>query len=138
MGVTQTAQCVFHCGELESTEHLFFQCPFSACVWIEVLKLCNIRRPIMPWANEVLLMFVHARDNHFHHRNRKIAFASTVYHVWLERNRRCFTNRFLPPQEIVHKMRMDVSGKLTTANNAQKGDHHQSLCINWGIPIVCD
>ncbi|GAV92229.1 zf-RVT domain-containing protein, partial [Cephalotus follicularis] len=28
-GVTLSAQCVFHCGEIESTEHLFFQCPYS-------------------------------------------------------------------------------------------------------------
>ncbi|GAV92862.1 LOW QUALITY PROTEIN: zf-RVT domain-containing protein, partial [Cephalotus follicularis] len=32
MGVTHTALCVFHCGENESVEHLFFQCPFSATV----------------------------------------------------------------------------------------------------------
>ncbi|GAV67089.1 LOW QUALITY PROTEIN: zf-RVT domain-containing protein, partial [Cephalotus follicularis] len=31
-GVTQTAQCVFHCGEIESTELLFFQCPYSTNV----------------------------------------------------------------------------------------------------------
>ncbi|GAV89207.1 zf-RVT domain-containing protein, partial [Cephalotus follicularis] len=138
VGVLQTAHCVFHCGELESTDHLFFQCSFSANVWLDVLRLCNISRPILPWANEVLWMSAHAKGNQFHHRIRKLAFAATVYHIWLERNRRCFNNRFLPPQEIVLKVRMEVSGKLTTANNAQKDDRHHGLCINWGIPIPSD
>ncbi|GAV62977.1 zf-RVT domain-containing protein, partial [Cephalotus follicularis] len=31
-GVAQSAQCVFHCGEIESTEHPFFQRPYSANV----------------------------------------------------------------------------------------------------------
>ncbi|GAV71616.1 LOW QUALITY PROTEIN: zf-RVT domain-containing protein, partial [Cephalotus follicularis] len=29
VGVVQTADCVFHCGEVESLEHLFFQCPYT-------------------------------------------------------------------------------------------------------------
>ncbi|GAV58595.1 LOW QUALITY PROTEIN: zf-RVT domain-containing protein, partial [Cephalotus follicularis] len=29
IGVLQTASCVFNCGEVESLEHLFFQCPYS-------------------------------------------------------------------------------------------------------------
>ncbi|GAV92754.1 zf-RVT domain-containing protein, partial [Cephalotus follicularis] len=32
MGVTHSAQCIFHCGVTESIDHLFFQCPFSARV----------------------------------------------------------------------------------------------------------
>ncbi|GAV93068.1 LOW QUALITY PROTEIN: zf-RVT domain-containing protein, partial [Cephalotus follicularis] len=32
MGVTHSAQCVFHCGGTESLDHLFFQCPFSTSV----------------------------------------------------------------------------------------------------------
>ncbi|GAV77912.1 zf-RVT domain-containing protein, partial [Cephalotus follicularis] len=29
VGVVQMADCVFHCGEGESVEHLFFQCPYT-------------------------------------------------------------------------------------------------------------
>ncbi|GAV71011.1 zf-RVT domain-containing protein, partial [Cephalotus follicularis] len=67
VGVTHTAQCIFHCGETESTEHLFFQCPFSVNIWREVLKLCNITRLILPWANEVQWMKEHAKGNKFDH-----------------------------------------------------------------------
>ncbi|GAV92989.1 zf-RVT domain-containing protein, partial [Cephalotus follicularis] len=138
MGVTHSAQCVFHCGGTESLDHLFFQCPFSASVWRDVLKLCNITRPILSWDDEVQWMTDHARGRKFHHLVRKLALAAAVYHVWRERNRRCFTSRFLPPQDIVLKVRMDVSGKLTTANLAQRNDHHDSLCVNWGVPMVSD
>ncbi|GAV85489.1 zf-RVT domain-containing protein [Cephalotus follicularis] len=65
MGVVQSAMCVFHCGETESTEHIFFQCPFLAKVWREVLSSCNIPRPILPWVDEVQWMSTHAKGNEF-------------------------------------------------------------------------
>ncbi|GAV61906.1 zf-RVT domain-containing protein [Cephalotus follicularis] len=135
-GVTQTAQYVFHCREIELTEHLFFQCPYSTNVWKEVLELCNITRPILPWATEVQWMTEHTKGNKFHHSVRKLALTATVYHVWIERNRRCFKNRFLPFQELVKKVREDMGGKLSISNHSQRSYRHHNLCINWGIPLV--
>ncbi|GAV73101.1 LOW QUALITY PROTEIN: zf-RVT domain-containing protein, partial [Cephalotus follicularis] len=31
-GVVHSVECAFHCGETETVEHIFFQCPFSANV----------------------------------------------------------------------------------------------------------
>ncbi|GAV93065.1 zf-RVT domain-containing protein, partial [Cephalotus follicularis] len=92
MGVTQQSSCLFNCGEPETLDHLFFLCPFSSRVWLEVLGLCNIVRPILPWTEEVDWMITHAPGNTFHHSLRKLAMAATVYHLWIERNNRCFNN----------------------------------------------
>ncbi|GAV92825.1 LOW QUALITY PROTEIN: zf-RVT domain-containing protein, partial [Cephalotus follicularis] len=32
IGITQTASCVFNCGEVETASHLFFKCPYTARV----------------------------------------------------------------------------------------------------------
>ncbi|GAV75791.1 hypothetical protein CFOL_v3_19267, partial [Cephalotus follicularis] len=106
------ADCAFLCGETETLQHLFFQCPFSSMVWREVLLMCNIARPLLSWAEEVLWMSTHARGSAFHHTVRRLAFAATVYHLWIERNRRCFKNAFLPCQEIIRLVKQDVCGKL--------------------------
>ncbi|GAV92800.1 zf-RVT domain-containing protein, partial [Cephalotus follicularis] len=86
MGMHPNPLCLFNCGEPESLVHLFFHCPFSSKVWKEVLALCNIVRPILPWAEEVAWMTSHATRNSFHHTLRKLAMAATIYHMWIERN----------------------------------------------------
>ncbi|GAV92910.1 zf-RVT domain-containing protein, partial [Cephalotus follicularis] len=135
MGVVQDAACVFHCGEIESLQHLFFQCPYSANVWRDILSMCNVVRPILSWSLEVQWMLAHAKGKEFHHTIRKLAFAATIYHLWIERNRRCFRNHFLPYQEIVQLVRKDVCGKLFYGNNSKRCEQHHSLCVNWGIPL---
>ncbi|GAV87453.1 zf-RVT domain-containing protein, partial [Cephalotus follicularis] len=135
VGVVHSAECAFRCGETETVEHIFFQCPFSANVWREVLDMCNIARPILPWVDEVLWMSIHAKGNAFQQRMRKLAFATTTYHLWIERNRRCFKNHFLPYQEIVWMVRQDVSGKLASGNNCHRCEQDHSLCVNWGISL---
>ncbi|GAV85464.1 zf-RVT domain-containing protein [Cephalotus follicularis] len=135
VGVVHSVVCAFHCGETEIVEHIFFQCPYSTKVWREVLDMCNIARPILPWADEVQWMSTHAKGNAFQYTVRKLAFAAPIYHLWIERNRRCFKNHFLPYQEIVRMVRHDVSGKLASRNNSQTCKQHHSFCVNWGIPL---
>ncbi|GAV74017.1 zf-RVT domain-containing protein, partial [Cephalotus follicularis] len=90
LGALSSAAWVFHCGEPETPAHLFFQCPYSATVWKEVLCLCNIVRPILPWVDEVEWMCANATGNQFHQTLRKLALAASIYHLWIERNNRCF------------------------------------------------
>ncbi|GAV92955.1 zf-RVT domain-containing protein, partial [Cephalotus follicularis] len=134
-GVVHSAVCAFNCGATELVEHIFFQCHYSANVWREVLDMCNIARPILPWPDEVQWMSVHAKGNAFQHAVKKLAFAATVYHLWIERNKRFFKNQFLPYQEIIQMVRRDVSGKMTSDNKSFKCERHHSLCVNWGIPL---
>ncbi|GAV77613.1 zf-RVT domain-containing protein, partial [Cephalotus follicularis] len=85
-GAINSASCVFNCGEVESLEHLFFHCPFSHYIWRAVLSMCNILRPISQWREEVQWMLDHARGHKFSALVRKLAFAASAYHIWLERN----------------------------------------------------
>ncbi|GAV79911.1 zf-RVT domain-containing protein [Cephalotus follicularis] len=101
IGVLQSAGCVFFCRELESLEHLYFQCPYTENIWKRVLALCNISKPILSWLEEVQWMIEHMKGDNFLEMVRKLALAATVFHIWLERNRRCFNNRFLSSQEII-------------------------------------
>ncbi|GAV80391.1 hypothetical protein CFOL_v3_23852 [Cephalotus follicularis] len=97
--------------------------------------MCNVVRLTLPWADEIQWLLAHSKGNKFPATVLKLAFAAIVYHVWLERNRRCFNNLFLPYQEIVHKVRLDVTGKLASSNNSQRCEQHHSPCVNWGITM---
>ncbi|GAV91953.1 hypothetical protein CFOL_v3_35338 [Cephalotus follicularis] len=110
-------------------------CPYTARVWEEVLRMCNVERMALPWDDEIRWMLAHSKGSKFPETVRKLALAATVYHVWLERNRRTFSNLFLPHQDLVRRVRRDVVGKLSTRNNAQQCEHHHSICENWGITV---
>ncbi|GAV60988.1 zf-RVT domain-containing protein, partial [Cephalotus follicularis] len=86
IGVLHTASCVFNCGKVESLEHLFFQCPFTLNIWKAVLAMCNVLRPIVQWMDEIKWMLDHDRGHKFPTLVRKLGFAASVYHLWLERN----------------------------------------------------
>ncbi|GAV91576.1 zf-RVT domain-containing protein [Cephalotus follicularis] len=80
-GVINSTSCVFNCGEVESLEHLFFNCPFSHNIWGDVQSMCNILRPISQWSDEVQWMLDHARGHKFPKLVKKLAFAASVYHI---------------------------------------------------------
>ncbi|GAV60812.1 zf-RVT domain-containing protein [Cephalotus follicularis] len=129
-GVIQSNQCEFHYGESESLVHLFFQCPYSASIWLAILRMCNISIQCLHWSDEVNWMTGHAKGNNFPAMVRKLAFAAVVYHIWIERNRQIFKNSFLPFQKIVRKVKADVAGKLFMCNKSMENERHHTLCIN--------
>ncbi|GAV90239.1 zf-RVT domain-containing protein, partial [Cephalotus follicularis] len=86
LGIVNSAQCSFNCGDIESMEHLFFACPYTQYIWIKVLNMCNINRQIFSWPEEIQWMVEHARGKKLPQILRKLAFGATVYHVWMERN----------------------------------------------------
>ncbi|GAV66074.1 zf-RVT domain-containing protein [Cephalotus follicularis] len=134
-GILPSASCLFNCGDNENVDHLFFACPYAQRIWIEVLSKCNIYRPILPWQEEVQWMADHARGNKPPQVFRKLAIGETLYHIWVERNRRSFRNCFLPPEAIIHKIQDDVAAKMVghkiTLDHSD--EHHHSLGVNWGI-----
>ncbi|GAV87712.1 zf-RVT domain-containing protein, partial [Cephalotus follicularis] len=104
LGIVHSACCLFNCGDNKSVEHLFFACPYTQGIWIKVLRKCNINRQILPWAEEILWLADHTNGNKPPLVLRKLAIGATVYHVWMERNRRSFKNSFIPPEAIIHKI----------------------------------
>ncbi|GAV80059.1 zf-RVT domain-containing protein, partial [Cephalotus follicularis] len=90
LGIVSSARCPFNCGENESVEHLFFACPFTRSIWMQVLSMCNIIRQVLPWPNEIQWMSDHSRGKNLPQTLRKLALGDTVYHVWMEQNSRCF------------------------------------------------
>ncbi|GAV63835.1 hypothetical protein CFOL_v3_07353 [Cephalotus follicularis] len=127
--------CVFHCGEVESLEHLFFQCPYTKNIWTTVLAMCNISRPILPWEEEVIWMTDHSRGHSFLATVRKMVLAASVYHIWMERNRRSFKNHFLLVFVIIGKIRHDMGWKLLMGGKIQGYQRYHSICINWGLVL---
>ncbi|GAV88622.1 zf-RVT domain-containing protein, partial [Cephalotus follicularis] len=113
LGILPSACCLFNCDDNESLEHLFFACPYTQHIWIDILSKYNINRKILPWAEEILWFAKHANGKKPPQVFIKLAIGATVYHIWMERSRRSFKNCFLPPESIIHKIQSDVATKMT-------------------------
>ncbi|GAV83550.1 hypothetical protein CFOL_v3_26996, partial [Cephalotus follicularis] len=118
-----------------SYDHLFFDCPYSRDIWRDALRRCNIFKNILPWVEQVQWLEAFARRNNFPTVLMRLALGATVYHIWLERKRRCFRNLFLPGDELCERIREDVGRKIKSTGYAYgyDNDQHHSLCINWGV-----
>ncbi|GAV76509.1 zf-RVT domain-containing protein, partial [Cephalotus follicularis] len=79
--------CPFGCGQQESIDHLFFQCPSTKSIWSKVLHLNNCPFPAAwNWENIVTWALDHSIGNQFHLWMRRAGLAASVYHCWRERN----------------------------------------------------
>jgi hypothetical protein len=55
MGYKGNVQCVYCHNQIESMEHLFFECSFSYRIWKFLMKRCNVINPSTKWG-EIIQM----------------------------------------------------------------------------------
>ncbi|KAA8547422.1 hypothetical protein F0562_003714 [Nyssa sinensis] len=73
--------CVLCQNQSESSEHLFFQCPFSAHIWKKVLQNCGIHRFPANWSMEKNFAISECKGSNFSASVRLFAPAASVYHI---------------------------------------------------------
>ncbi|KAL0457674.1 UNVERIFIED_CONTAM: hypothetical protein Slati_0394600 [Sesamum latifolium] len=79
-------------GEIESHDHMFFHCDFSrACLRILKSKV-KFQVPIHGWQRTITWVARRWRGRHPWNASSRALFASLVYHIWMEHNRRRFGN----------------------------------------------
>uniref|UniRef100_A0A6N2M2M8 Reverse transcriptase domain-containing protein n=1 Tax=Salix viminalis TaxID=40686 RepID=A0A6N2M2M8_SALVM len=101
-GITLGNQTCKLCNRADEThEHLFFQCPFSTKVWLSVKTRANILWPNLRWS-DLLSWVLHTikKKDSINNYIGSLAFTSTAYHLWQERNRRIFQNNYQDNESV--------------------------------------
>lgn len=92
LNVQQDLRCVFGSGGLESTNHLFLNCPRVGFVWMKVYGWLGFD-VVLPFELEAAYLF---HKGLFHgKKGRKrgvVVWLSVLWMVWLERNAVLFSN----------------------------------------------
>ena len=92
------------CGaELETHEHLFFDCPMVRDIWGEVRVRFLIPSTVTSIGRALRWLRRNARGDGCLERARVFALSSTVYFVWRMRNAKLFDGRTMP-MEVVTKL----------------------------------
>lgn len=81
------------CGGMEeSSNYLFFSCPFSLQVWDDIHSWLGLERRTTSIRSAVKWIKRVARGTRMHSKASQIAITCTVYHIWLARNAKVFEN----------------------------------------------
>ncbi|KAJ9536540.1 hypothetical protein OSB04_un000292, partial [Centaurea solstitialis] len=107
------------CGlEMDSHNHLFFECTFSRQVWLQVMEKCQWIDFPCSW-NAIIdaLSDGATRPKQLAH---LLTLASAVYHIWCERNRRLFEGNAKPIPQLVHNIYTGVLDRMVWKQRKQQ------------------
>lgn len=94
-GTKSVSNCSF-CQGGEDHNHLFFNCSFTSEVWSQVRSFLDISWAPRTWDNWVHHMTT-IKGKTLRSLILKLAFTSTIYQVWIERN-----DSQIPKQSLSH------------------------------------
>ncbi|OVA00235.1 hypothetical protein BVC80_23g39 [Macleaya cordata] len=123
--------CVLYCSNVEDDRHLFFSCPYSQSIWRGVLAILGLSRGVqIQWCTS---KFSGKSPDAI---LKKLAFNSYIYHIWAERNMRCFTEKRNSTDSVLHQIIEVVRIKFLAQNiKVPDKDRNRSLFNKWSINV---
>jgi len=117
LGITDIGRCVLCNNSQESSQHLFFQCSFSAYLW----SLCRLKLGLKGDGIDSLqeaaaLILVKLSTKTKTAILAKLAFQATVWHIWKEQNLRVFQAQEQHKVVALRRLHDDIRLLLWTCN----------------------
>lgn len=73
-------------ASVEDQNHLFFDCPFSKCIWKEVLGRNVVNREVRNREGKSVLAITETKGEDFRAKLRSLSLVAAVYLILKERN----------------------------------------------------
>ncbi|XP_022003170.1 uncharacterized protein LOC110900593 [Helianthus annuus] len=90
--------CLLCYADLETHDHLFFQCNYSRSVWCSVRNKVGMNSVHESWDEISSWLVPRANSKAIYAVASKLLVAAAAYTIWTERNSRFFSNRLRPPE----------------------------------------
>ncbi|XP_050233004.1 uncharacterized protein LOC126681506 [Mercurialis annua] len=114
---------------VETVEHIFFDCPVSKSILRDVLKACCINRDVCSWRGECSWFSMKAVGRGCLAKVIRTAFISTIYNIWRGKNCIVFDNTVVDAVMIKSWIRFDVMLKMYGYRNSS--DSFMCIYQNW-------
>jgi hypothetical protein len=85
-GYKGEVQCCFCYSQLETQDHLFFECSFSSRIWNYYMIKCRLDSPLVIWNDIVQLGCNSWGKKSLNGLICRLVFGSVVYNIWHTRN----------------------------------------------------
>ncbi|GKB60710.1 RNA-directed DNA polymerase, eukaryota, reverse transcriptase zinc-binding domain protein, partial [Tanacetum coccineum] len=125
-------KCALCSGCPDSHDHLFFDCPYSKKVWDKI----KAKGKMGSGTNSLCHIVNHMAANP--HRNKiwqvvnNLIISSTVYHIWLERNRRIFQNQKRTEDDLLESTVGNITDMLKCLR-VKKSKEVISAANQWNL-----
>ncbi|KAG2251719.1 hypothetical protein Bca52824_081855 [Brassica carinata] len=111
--------CLF-CGEPnESRDHLFFACPYTYTLWIEVIGTLLGRPPDPDWERTLVHLTTHGFDRLVYILLR-LTFQTTIYMIWSERNDRKHLKKPRQVTQLAKLIGETVRNRISSVKYSEK------------------
>ncbi|XP_021969697.1 uncharacterized protein LOC110864814 [Helianthus annuus] len=104
--------CLLCYADIDSHDHLFFECKFSAHVWSLVRSKVGMDTVDPKWSSIVNWLMSRRRLKTAASFVERILVGATAYTIWQERNARLFKNQTRPPDSLSEVILTTVRYKL--------------------------
>ncbi|XP_058766374.1 uncharacterized protein LOC131639972 [Vicia villosa] len=89
-GFIQDNVCSMCRQDVETKEHVFFECRFPRSIWCTILDWISIKHTPLIWIDELRWVIDNSNKKGWRAKNLKLAFAEVVYGIWSHRNNLIF------------------------------------------------
>ncbi|KAJ0479479.1 putative RNA-directed DNA polymerase [Helianthus annuus] len=104
--------CLLCYADVDSHDHLFFECKFSTQVWNPVRAKADMVDVDPKWSSIVSWLMTRRRSKTASSYVARLLVGATAYIIWQERNARLFKNQTRPPEAISEVILKIVRYKL--------------------------
>ena len=126
--------CVFCYIACETSEHLFFNCPFTKRIWRHGLHKCQINCELNNIEDTINFISPQPHHGSLKALILKHLLAATVYCFWIERNKRIFNNQPSTKEAIVLEIERHITFKLTFCKQKfNRTSINRNICKVWRL-----
>ncbi|KAJ0442317.1 putative RNA-directed DNA polymerase [Helianthus annuus] len=127
--------CLLCQRELESHEHLFFQCSYSAAILDAIKEKSSMKMVPNKWSDIVGWLLPRANSRSLNSVIAKLLVKAAAYFIWQERNLRFFNNQLRPPEAITNTIIDTVRLKLSSFKYKDKPNVRKIL-EDWKLSSI--
>lgn len=111
-GLQTDAACLLCNQNAESRDHLFFLCPYSWTIWVEISRRCCLQ-PIQNWV-QTLVNLQALQGNKTRKKLTLLCWQSSLYWIWQEKNKRLHNNQFRPTDAIIRPITRQITDRISS------------------------
>ena len=102
---------------------------------MRVLRLCGQYRLPRRWENEFLWV-TGCKGKSFCSITKRIAWGTTIYHLWRQRNARVHDNIFISVDSIFSLICNDARLKISSFQNVVDNPANRAMSESWLFPLA--
>ncbi|KAG7544027.1 Reverse transcriptase zinc-binding domain [Arabidopsis thaliana x Arabidopsis arenosa] len=122
------SSCVLCSDPFETRDHLFFMCPYSRKVWVELVEGLLLNRFTTSWQDIMKI----CADKDYDKTKRfllRYVFQNAIHSIWRERNARRHREQPSMPEKLVKLIDKNLRNRMSTIPRRGEGIYAKGLQV---------